>query len=61
MLPELMHYNIRNIPEVIVNNKPQSMKNVPDFLPEKYPVLDELSVIWIISFGELGKGTLLFT
>jgi hypothetical protein len=35
-----MHYNIRNIPEVIVNNKTANLKNVPDFLPEKYPVID---------------------
>jgi hypothetical protein len=40
MLPELMHYNIRNIPEVIENNKPQNLKNVPNFLPEKYPIMD---------------------
>jgi|LakMenEpi03Aug12_release.lakeMendotaPanAssembly.Ray.scaffolds.fasta_scaffold798522_1 hypothetical protein len=33
MLPEDMLYNIRSIPEVIENNKPQNLKNVPDFLP----------------------------
>jgi hypothetical protein len=56
MLPDLMHYNIRNLPEYIINNKPQNIKNSPDILPEQYPVTDELSVIWIVSFGELGKG-----
>ena len=52
-----MHHNIRNIPEIIPNNKPPNLKNVPDFLPEKFPVMDEISLIWIISFGEIGKGT----
>lgn len=39
-----------------MNNRPQNIKNAPDILPEQYPVSDELNVIWIISFGELGKG-----
>jgi hypothetical protein len=56
MLPDLMYYNIRNLPEYIINNKQQNIKNSPDILPEQYPVSDELNVIWIVSFGELGKG-----
>lgn len=56
ILPELMQYNIRNLPEFIMNNRPQNIKNAPDILPEKYPISDELNVIWIVSFGELGKG-----
>jgi len=39
-----------------MNNRPQNIKNAPDILPEKYPISDELNVIWIVSFGELGKG-----
>jgi hypothetical protein len=52
-----MHYNLRNIPEIIINNKASGIKNSPEILPEKYPVRSNLSVYWIVSFGELGKGT----
>ena len=54
-IPEHMLKNIRNIPEVIPNNKAAGIKNSPEVLPEKYEVKDEISVIWIVSFGELGK------
>lgn len=50
-----MAHNIRNIPEFIVNHKAAGIKNSPEILPETYPVRDELSVYWVISFGELGK------
>lgn len=43
--------NIRNIPEAIVNNKAAGIKNSPEVLPEKYPVREELNIIWIVSFG----------
>ena len=32
--------NVRNIPEVIVNNKAAGIKNSPEVLPEKYVVRD---------------------
>ena len=54
-LPELVLYNVRNIPEIIPNHKQVALKNAPDFLPEKYPVREDLSVFWVISFGELGR------
>lgn len=54
-LPEIVFYNLRNIPEIIPNNKQVALKNAPDFLPEKYPVREDLSVFWVISFGEIGR------
>jgi len=54
-LPEIMHYNLRNIPELIVNNKQGGIKNSPDFIENS--TQQKLKVIWIISFGEIGRGT----
>ena len=31
-----MLFNIRNLAEYIPNNKTANLKNVPDFMPEKY-------------------------
>jgi hypothetical protein len=56
-LPETLLFNLRNLPEFIVNNKPANLKNVPDILPERYDVRDELSVVWVVSFGEIGRGS----
>jgi hypothetical protein len=33
-----MVHNLRNIPEVIVNNKAAGIKSSPEVLPEEYPV-----------------------
>lgn len=43
--------NLRNIPEAIANNKAAGIKNSPEVLPETYPVRQDLSFIWVVSFG----------
>lgn len=50
-LPDKLLFNLRNIPEVIVNNKAAGIKNSPETLPESYPVREEMSLYWIVSFG----------
>ena len=58
-MPKQNHHNDRvskNIPEVIVLNK-LNYKDAPPAVPEEYPVLDELTVIWMVSLGQLGKGS----
>ena len=50
--------NLRHIPEAIANNKAAGIKNSPEVLPEAYPVREDVSILWIVSFGELGRGIL---
>ena len=49
--------NLRNIPDVIKHNKPIQSKNekIDNVHPEKFPVLDKLKIVFVITFGEIGK------
>lgn len=58
-IPEMLTYRLRNIPEVIAYNKPKGLKNEPDVHLTHHMPLPRITLNWVVSFGQIGKGTYL--
>jgi hypothetical protein len=58
-LPLTIVQALQEIPEVIPHNKGVHQENntkILDFHPDLFPILKKLTVSWVISYGDIGKG-----
>ena len=56
-IPDILVYDLRNIPQIIQYNKPKNLKNEPDVHLIAHIPQYKIKLNWIISFGQIGKGT----
>ena len=58
-LPLSIVQALQEIPEVIPHNKgvhQEKNTKILDFHPNEFPVLKKVTVNWVISYGDIGKG-----